>query len=139
MNTSSRYLTTIHILTLMADKVEPISSSSIAKSVGVNPVTIRKAIGKLQHCGLVITVAGKSGGARLAKHPSEITLKELYLLLEGDSPFGLHPDNIDSSRLVSRNIEPVLDQIHSQAHQKMIDALDGITIADVLEKAKNHE
>jgi len=134
MNTSSRYLTTIHILTLMAEKDEPISSTSIARSVGVNPVTIRKAIGKLQHCGLVETVAGSTGGAKLAKHPSKITLKELYLLLGADNPFGLYPQKPDQTCLVGRNLESILDDIHTQAHQEMINALEETTIADVLVK-----
>lgn len=134
MNTSSRYLTTIHILTLLAEKDMPLSSALIAQSVGANPVTIRKAIGKLRDCGYVETIAGSAGGTRLAKHPTKITLKELYVLLNEDGPFGIYPPDGDPRCVVGPNLQPVLDEIHQQAHQQLVDALDETTIADVLEQ-----
>lgn len=139
MNTSSRYLTVIHILTLMAEKDEPLSSAIIAQSVGVNPVTIRKAIGKLRDCGLVETIAGAAGGAKLAKHPTKIALKDLYLLLGGDDVFGIYPENTDPSCLVGRQLEPVLVDIHAEAQQAMLDKLENVTIADVLKQVRERD
>ena len=114
----------------------PLSSAIIAQSVGVNAVTIRKVIGKLQSVGLVETIAGSRGGAQLARHPSKITLKELFVLLEKNSVFGVYPENPDQSCLVGRNLQPVLNGIHQAAWQQMLAALGDVTIADVLADVK---
>jgi len=139
MNTSSRYLTAIHILTLLAEKNEPLSSSFIAMSVGVNPVTIRKAISKLRHCGYVNTTAGVNGGARLAKSADEISLRELYELLSESDPFGLYPPNADQRCVVGRHLSGILEDVHNDAHQLMIDKLGESTIADLVVEIQKRE
>lgn len=75
MQISSRFTIASHILVLLAleGEKEKQTSTSIAGSVGVNPVIIRNILSQLKEAGLV-EVARGVGGARLAQDPDQITL-----------------------------------------------------------------
>lgn len=63
-----------------------LSSSDLASSIDVNPVTVRRVISDLSAAGLVDTQTGPGGGAMLARPPTRITVQEIYEAL-GEPPF----------------------------------------------------
>ena len=62
------------------------TSNLLAKSTGCNPVVIRNVFGALKKAG-IITVARGTGGAKLCKAPSDITLYMIYQAMEPGWPF----------------------------------------------------
>ena len=73
MNISDRFAVAIHILSVLEMNKAGVSTSDyIAESVNTNPVVIRRIVGMLSKAGLVEVKPGVAG-AKLAKHPSEIT------------------------------------------------------------------
>ena len=79
---NQQFATAVHVLTALAcNKKELMNSDSLATSVNTNPVVIRRLLSQLTKAKLVQTVRGKSGGVRLAKEPSQISLKDIYIAL----------------------------------------------------------
>ena len=76
---NQQFATAVHILTALACQKDQMSSDKLATSVNTNPVVIRRLLSLLTKNKLVITSRGKSGGVQLAKDPSQINLKDIYL------------------------------------------------------------
>ncbi|HEM3576474.1 TPA: Rrf2 family transcriptional regulator [Streptococcus suis] len=136
MQLSSRFTIASHILVLLAlegDK-EKQTSTSIAGSVGVNPVIIRNILAQLKEAGLV-QVARGVGGARLAQAPEQITLLHVYqaveLFGENGQLFGFH-EQPNPNCQVGRNIHPLLDSRLENAQSALERELGQTTIADLL-------
>lgn len=136
MQLSSRFTIASHILVLLAlegDK-EKQTSTSIAGSVGVNPVIIRNILAQLKEAGLV-QVARGVGGARLAQAPDQITLLHVYqaveLFGENGQLFGFH-EQPNPACQVGRNIHPLLDGRLENAQSALERELEQTTIADLL-------
>lgn len=78
----SHFDTTLKIMINLAVKNgEELNSDSLAKSLGTNPAFIRKIMAKLAKAGLIQTKRGQSGGVSLLKNPKDITLKDIYLVV----------------------------------------------------------
>jgi Rrf2 family protein len=68
----------VHIMTMLAFSGEKLDSQTLAASVNTNPVVVRRLLQALRQADLVTTVAGRSGGSRLRKTPTRISLLEIY-------------------------------------------------------------
>ncbi|HEL2111109.1 TPA: Rrf2 family transcriptional regulator [Streptococcus suis] len=136
MQISSRFTIASHILVLLAleGEKEKQTSTSIAGSVGVNPVIIRNILAQLKEAGLV-QVARGVGGARLAQAPDKITLLQVYqaveLFGEKGKLFGFH-EQPNPACQVGRNIHPLLDSRLENAQSALEKELEQTTIADLL-------
>ncbi|HEM5069711.1 TPA: Rrf2 family transcriptional regulator [Streptococcus suis] len=136
MQISSRFTIASHILVLLAleGEKEKQTSTSIAGSVGVNPVIIRNILSQLKEAGLV-EVARGVGGARLAQNPDKITLLHIYqaveLFGEKGKLFGFH-EQPNPACQVGRSIHPLLDSRLENAQSALEKELGQTTIADLL-------
>ncbi|MFI3061096.1 Rrf2 family transcriptional regulator [Streptococcus suis] len=136
MQISSRFTIASHILVLLAleGEKEKQTSTSIAGSVGVNPVIIRNILSQLKEAGLV-QVARGVGGARLAQAPDKITLLHVYqaveLFGEKGKLFGFH-EQPNPACQVGRNIHPLLDSRLENAQSALENELAKTRLADLL-------
>ena len=129
----------VHVLTLLAGADRPLSSAWIAGSVNTNPVVIRQIVGQLRAAGLVETLPGSTGGARLKQDAGQITLGDVYQLVKADTFFGLHPSEPNPYCPVGRNIQGVLVDVFDQMDELIAGALAEITIADVVQRVAAQE
>ncbi|HEL1770374.1 Rrf2 family transcriptional regulator [Streptococcus suis] len=136
MQISSRFTIASHILVLLAleGEKEKQTSTSIAGSVGVNPVIIRNILSQLKEAGLV-QVARGVGGARLAQTPDKITLLHVYqaveLFGEKGKLFGFH-EQPNPACQVGRSIHPLLDSRLENAQSALENELAKTRLADLL-------
>ncbi|HEM5226608.1 Rrf2 family transcriptional regulator [Streptococcus suis] len=136
MQISSRFTIASHILVLLAleGEKEKQTSTSIAGSVGVNPVIIRNILSQLKEAGLV-QVARGVGGARLAQDPDKITLLHIYqaveLFGEKGKLFGFH-EQPNPACQVGRSIHPLLDSRLENAQSALENELAKTRLADLL-------
>ncbi len=139
MQISSRFTIAVHIFACI-DTFEDqykLTSEFIAGSVNVNPVVIRRILQQLKAAGLV-TVARGSGGVSIAKPTEEITLLDVFNAvesLEHRQLFHFH-ENPNPNCPVGRNIHASLDGKLDEIQSAMENAMDSITIADVLQDTK---
>ena len=118
--------------------VEKTTSTFLAGSVNVNPVIIRRILGRLKAAGLVEVAAGV-GGATLIKEPQDIALLDVFRAVEDDEDLFHFQEHPNPNCPVGRNIHRVLGAKLETVKRGMMDDLQGITLADLLEGIEEAE
>jgi DNA-binding IscR family transcriptional regulator len=94
MRLSTKCSVALHLLILLeVFKSKKLTSETLSRSVGSNPVVIRNVIGALKKAGIVDVQRG-TGGASLAVAPENITIWSVYQAVETtplSEIIGLHP------------------------------------------------
>jgi Rrf2 family protein len=109
----------------------------MAQSVNTNPVVVRRIMGSLRDAGLVASQAGPGGGWRLLRAPEEITLLDIFTVVEGEIQFGLHARPTNAFCPVGANMPHILAGHFRDAEAAMERYLDQVTLADVLREVGN--
>lgn len=79
LNISEAMSIALHTCAFLADNAEGLSSARvIAARLGFSANHSTKVVQQLVRAGILATLRGPAGGARLARPPSEITLLEIY-------------------------------------------------------------
>ena len=140
MQISSRFTVAIHILICVdlygAD--EPMTSESLAASIGAHPVVIRRILGQLRRAGLITVARGREGGAHIARPLEEITLADVFRAVEsisGGTLFSFH-DHPNPACPVGRNIHNILDDRLAAIQYAMEHAMEETTLANVIAEAR---
>ena len=139
MQFSSRLPIAVHVLLCIEHFQGQYKTTSefLAGSVNVNPVIIRKTLGQLKRAGLVNVEAGV-GGAQLARKPEEITLRDVFVAVEGEEEtlfrFHEHPN---PECPVGRNVHGLLDARLDNARVAMEHSLEQVTLRDLLEELEH--
>lgn len=137
MRKSSRFVVAAHALAMLAyGKGEAMTSEYIAGSVNTNPVVVRRILSMLARAGLVITQEGAGGGVRLAKPAKAIDLRAVYLAVESDAMFALHPQQPNPACPVGKTIQSSLKPTLDAAEEALLDSLGNTTVADVLRRVR---
>jgi DNA-binding IscR family transcriptional regulator len=113
---------------------ENVKSEYLAGSVNTNAVVVRRLLGQLSHAKLVSSQTGAAGGTRLAKHPSDIKLADVYHAVCCGEVFALHPKGANKDCPVGRNIEAVLCHLQKEIDRTVGEKLSEYTLGDVLKK-----
>ncbi len=106
------------------------TSETIAKMLNTNPVVVRRTMGVLKAHGLVTSIGGRSGGWKLARPASEITMQHVHeALLEGSS-FSLSLSKDHPSCPVERSVNHLLQHAMDKAEITLREQFARVTIAD---------
>jgi len=115
------------------------TSFELAAGLGSNPSFVRKLLVPLSQNGILISSAGKSGGIRLGRAPSEITLHDIYSSVIFDKRLWAARDEVPCSCPVSTHIAVLFESVARCAEFAVMGALSGLTIADALTQLKEIE
>ena len=140
MQISSRFTIAVHILICIDvfGDTETETSESLSGSIGAHPVVIRRILGQLRRAGLIRVMRGREGGAYLVRPLSEITLADVFHAVEslgGDTLFSFH-ENPNPACPVGRSIHDVLDNRLADIQCAMERTMEGMTLADIAEDAR---
>ncbi len=97
----------VHIMTALAFANEKMDSGALAASVNTNPVVVRRLLLALRRAKLIETYAGKNGGAKLRRKPSQISLVDIY-------------DAVEPRPVIALNERQALRQCDVSCHMKRI-------------------
>lgn len=87
----------------------------------------------LKAAGLIHASRGARGGYHLAKKPSEITLKEIILLMEGSiSPV----EHTGSQKASGRVHYSAIQDVWKELGDKISDTLEAVTLQDLVRRQK---
>lgn len=129
----TRFSIAVHLMILVSEAGEPMSSSAMAESVGTNPSFVRKVLGSLKGAQLIDSSQGRAGFA-LRRPPGEITLLQIHQALYGSGPlelFAIHRNPSDEC-VVGRLIRPTLEGVFSRAAAEARATLADTTLADCI-------
>lgn len=87
MPASTQFITSIQTLLLLAAKPDELHrSADVARCLGTNPVVIRRIFLRLGEAEIICSRKGPGGGAKLARKPEEITLRDVYRAVPSSGP-----------------------------------------------------
>lgn len=134
MAISSRFVVSVHLLTLLAlSEGKPVTSEFLASSASTNPAVVRKLLSMLAKAGLTTSQLGVGGGALLARPAEAITLLDVYRAVGEGDLFALHHESPNPACPVGRNIQAALLGTMTRAQQALENELASRTIASVLQ------
>jgi DNA-binding IscR family transcriptional regulator len=139
MNTSSKFVVSVHILTLLAGRryvfgeKGGLNSNDIALSVGTNPVVIRRLLSVMRTAGIVESRVGPFGGFYLKNHPRSINLSQVYDIVEDGSLYHLHYSKPSLICPVGGHIQESLSSILLEAEKSFKLALETESLQDMLD------
>lgn len=130
----TKFSVALHILTMISESKEVLSSQALATSVGTNPSYIRKVIALLKNAGLITSHQGKSG-YQLSKSPTEISLLEIYYATQEVDHirlFQMH-QHANQECPVGQHIEGAVAPIFTSVEQQLEKALADQTLEQVID------
>jgi Rrf2 family protein len=132
----TRFPVSLHIMVSLAyQEDELLSSDQLAKSLKTNATFIRKLVSKLVEADLIQSFRGKGGGIRLAKRPSEISLKDIYLASLEDKPLLCTPKKpVIKACPVSCSMNGILSDLVDGIEISTQNYLAKMTLGDLLNK-----
>ena len=139
----TKFSVALHILTMISESKDTLSSQALATSVGTNASYIRKVIALLKNAGLIQSHQGKTS-YQLSKSPKDITLLNIYFATQEvshislfqvhqnsnpDCPVGKHSQGAVSplfasveaqleKELAHQTLEDVINNLYKDAKQK---------------------
>jgi len=111
----------------------PLRIREIAEAYGIPDRYLVQILLQLKGAGLVTSTRGASGGYRLARAASRISLSEILSAIEG--PDTTHRDASGSKRSTAAVLNPVWERV--RAAERAV--LDRTTIAQLAEQCSAHE
>jgi Rrf2 family protein len=115
---------------------EPVRIRSIAERHDVPPRFLVQILLQLKGAGLVSSVRGAAGGYQLLKPPREISLAAVMEVIDGLVEESGSTSNASPESPAARVLQQTWKEVAALEHKM----LDEITLADLLERAKDqHE
>lgn len=129
----TKFSVALHILTMISESKEVLSSQALAESVGTNASYIRKVIALLKHAGLITSQQGRSG-YHLSKSPKEISLLEIYLATQEVEHINLFQIHQHANQVcpVGKHIESAMAPIFSSIEEQLEEELGHQTLDGVI-------
>ena len=115
------------------------TSQKLADSLGVNASFVRKLLVPLSRDGIVTSSLGKNGGARLARSPATITLRDIYCSVTDDKKIWVARTAVPCQCVASANIVEFFECIAGEADALVLDMLGRRTVADSIAEIRNLE
>lgn len=125
----TRFSVAVHLLVLVAESPEPMTSEQMARSVGTNASYVRRVLAGLGRAG-VVRSRGGARGYELAVPAGELTLLRIYRAACGDGRLLDIHQNPSDECVVGRHIRPVLEGAFREAEDAFVRALGDMTLAD---------
>jgi Rrf2 family protein len=138
MNT--HFAVAVHVLVFIAEQGgAPVTSETVAGSVGTNPSFVRRILATLGRAGLTTSQEGKRGGTVLARPADQISLRDVYRAVDEERELiPLHPSPHPQCK-IGRNIKGVLGSAVAEVEETVDVQLDKTTIADLLAEIVHRE
>ena len=136
MKVSTKGTYALRIMTTIAlnEDQNLLNVSALSSMTNISDKYLEKIISKLLKAGLLVSFRGVSGGYKLAKEPSEITVNEILNATEGNikSVGCMNGENCDLfDKCLTVNIWAGLNKVVS-------DYLKSISLDDIINKRVNH-
>jgi Rrf2 family transcriptional regulator, cysteine metabolism repressor len=133
LSTKGRYGTRLMVvLALNYDKGQ-VLLKDIAAQEDLSEGYLENIVPLLKSAGLIYAIRGARGGYALAKKPAEISLRQIIQALEGPLNY---VECVGNPSICKRLDECAVRDFWSEINQTMINALDNVTLENIVEKHK---
>jgi len=131
MNRDSRLSGVLHVLLHMAQYDGPVTSETLARAMGTNPVVVRRVMAGLREAGYVRSEKGHGGGWRLTVELASITLLDIYRALGSPSllAIGHRSDHPDCA--VEKAVNSALEESFAAAETLLLARFGEVSLAEL--------
>ena len=129
MRRDSRLSGVLHVLLHMAEHDGPVTSDTLAKAMGTNPVVVRRIMAGLRDGGYVRSEKGHGGGWVLARDLVDVTLRDVYEALGCPALFAMGHRTEQPGCLVEQAVNAALDTAFRDAEVLLMSRLGDVTLA----------
>ncbi len=105
-----------------------VTSAQLARGVGSTASLVRRLLVPLGRDGIVRSSLGQSGGVRLARPASAITLGEIYKSVVGEKQLFVARTGVPHLCEVSARVESYFESLAADADEAVISMLKGRTL-----------
>ena len=134
LSTRSRYGARIVLELARRQNDGPVQVGEISNSQQISVKYLEQLIRTLKQAEFITSVRGPKGGHMLVKKPDEITLGQIVRLFEGESEL---VDCISTPENCPMAVDCRVRLAWKKATQALYRSLNGVTIADLMEKSIN--
>lgn len=131
MKRDSRLSGVLHVLLHMAEMPGPVTSETMARAMGTNPVVIRRIMAGLREAGFVRSEKGHGGGWVIARDLAAITLRDIYTALGEPGLFAMGNRTEAPGCLVEQAVNAALDGAFTEAEQLLLARFGAVTLAQL--------
>jgi len=111
----------------------PLQIKTIADREDISNKYLEQLIAMLKASGLVRSIRGPRGGYVLAKPPSEVLMKDVFLTLEGPM---VPAECLQHEEYCERCTDCATRQIWQQLQNAILGVLESVTLADLVQNTK---
>lgn len=133
MRKDSRLSRILHALIHLKFLERAVTSEELGQMLSTNPVVVRRTMALLKDSGYVTSVKGHSGGWRLNRCLSEITLYDIYKLVGESSVFTIGLTDEHNNCAVEKAVNSSLAGVLNEAEAFMLKRFKAITIQSLAE------
>lgn len=109
----------------------PLQIKTIADREDISNKYLEQLIAMLKASGLVRSIRGPRGGYVLAKPPSEVLMKDVFLTLEGPM---VPAECLEHREYTERCTDCATRQIWQQLQNAILGVLESVTLADLVHR-----
>ncbi len=111
----------------------PLQIKTIADREDISNKYLEQLIAMLKASGLVRSIRGPRGGYVLAKPPSEVLMKDVFLTLEGPM---VPAECLQHEEYCERCTDCATRQIWQKLQNAILGVLESVTLADLVQNSK---
>lgn len=131
VRSDSRLSRMLHVLLHMARHNGPITSESIAKMLGTNPVVVRRTMAGLRDAGYVRSEKGHGGGWVIDADLTKVSLLDIHRAVGGPRIFAIGNERRNPDCAVEKAVNEALEGALREAQAMLIARLGAINLADL--------
>lgn len=131
MPADNRLSRMLHVLIHMDQRDGPVTSETIAKMLGANPVVMRRTMAGLKAAGYLTSGKGHGGGWKLARSLDQITLLDVHRALGSPTIFAIGLADDDPRCLVEQAVNAALGETLADAERRLLYRFGEVTVADL--------
>lgn len=128
MPADTRLSRMLHVLIHMDQIGRPVTSETIGKMLGANPVVVRRTMAGLRSAGYLTSVTGHGGGWALTRSLDELTLRDIHVALGSPKLFAIGLADDDPRCLVERAVNVALEAAMADAEQRLLARFGEVTL-----------
>ena len=133
LSTKTRYGTRAMLDLALRHESGSISAKEIAERQEVSTKYLESLLAMLRGAGLVRSLRGAKGGHMLARPPDQITLREIFDVLEGSEGF-VHCTT--DPQVCNRFDTCVTQEVWARMHAACMEILESATLEDLARRAR---
>ena len=137
MRRDTRLSGLLHVLLHMAQRSEPVTSETLAKSMDTNPVVIRRIMAGLRDQGYVRSEKGHGGGWTLVCDLSKVTLRDIYTAIGSPALLAIGNRAEAPDCRVEQAVNAALGQTFDEAEALLLSRLGEVTLAMLSEDLRS--